>query len=56
MFIAMEHVRGRALDSLIGRHGLPFKEAVRYAIEIADALSAAHNAGIVHRDLKPGTS
>ena len=50
----MEHVRGRALDSLIGRHGLPFKEAVRYAIEIADALGAAHNAGIVHRDLKPG--
>jgi len=50
----MEHVRGRALDSLIGRHGLPFKEAVRYAIEIADALNAAHTTGIIHRDLKPG--
>ena len=54
MFIAMEHVPGRTLDALIRRRGLPVKEAVRYAIEIADALSAAHAAGIVHRDLKPG--
>jgi serine/threonine protein kinase len=53
MFIAMEYVHGRTLDAVIGRRGLPVKEAVHYAIEIAEALSAAHSAGIVHRDLKP---
>ena len=53
MFIAMEHICGRTLDAVISHRALPFKEAVRCAIEIADALSAAHLAGIVHRDLKP---
>jgi Tol biopolymer transport system component/predicted Ser/Thr protein kinase len=53
MFIAMEHICGRTLDAVIRRGALPLKEALRYAIEIADALSAAHIAGIVHRDLKP---
>ena len=54
MFIAMEHICGRTLDAVIKRGALPLKEALRCAIEIADALSAAHIAGIVHRDLKPG--
>jgi Tol biopolymer transport system component/predicted Ser/Thr protein kinase len=53
MFIAMEHICGRTLDAVIKRGALPLKEALRCAIEIADALSAAHTAGIVHRDLKP---
>ena len=52
-FIAMEFVAGKALDQLIGRKGLPLKDALRYAIQIADALGKAHAAGIVHRDLKP---
>jgi serine/threonine protein kinase len=52
-FIAMEYVAGKTLDRLIGRKGLRLNDALRYAIQIADGLVAAHNAGIVHRDLKP---
>jgi Tol biopolymer transport system component/serine/threonine protein kinase len=53
-FIAMEYVPGKALNQLITRKGLPLGEALKYAIQIADALAAAHAAGIIHRDLKPG--
>src|SRR5581483_5387647 len=53
-FIAMEYVSGKTLDSVAGKKGLPVQEAIRYAIQIADALAAAHAAGIVHRDIKPG--
>jgi eukaryotic-like serine/threonine-protein kinase len=52
-YIVMEYVRGRTLDRVIGKHGLGVQEAIRYALQIADALSRAHTAGIVHRDLKP---
>jgi len=52
-FIAMEYIAGKTLDRLIGRKGLRLNEALRYAIQIADGLAAAHGAGIVHRDLKP---
>ena len=52
-YIAMEFVSGKTLDRLIGRKGLRLTEALRYAIQIADALAAAHEAGIIHRDLKP---
>src|SRR5579862_8799994 len=52
-FIAMEYVAGKTLDRMIGRKGIPLNQALRYAIQIADGLAAAHNAGIVHRDLKP---
>ena len=52
-FIAMEFVPGRTLDRMIPRHGLGLKEMLDYAVQIAEALAAAHAAGIVHRDLKP---
>jgi len=52
-FIAMEFVPGRTLDRVIPRHGLRLKETLDYAVQIAEALAAAHAAGIVHRDLKP---
>src|SRR5579884_3439755 len=53
-FIAMEYVQGKTLDRIIGRKGMRLADVVRYAIQIADALAAAHATGIVHRDLKPG--
>jgi len=53
-YIAMEFVAGETLDKLIGRKGQRIRDALKYAIQIADALAAAHAAGIVHRDLKPG--
>ena len=52
--LVMEYVAGENLKEKIGRKGLPLKDALHYAIQIADALSAAHAAGIVHRDIKPG--
>src|SRR2546423_6900987 len=53
-FIAMEYVPGKALNRLISRKGLPLSDVLKYAIQISDALAAAHAAGIIHRDLKPG--
>src|SRR5512139_902562 len=52
-FIAMEYVSGKTLAEAIGRRVLPLAEVLKYAVQIGDALSAAHAAGIVHRDLKP---
>jgi len=52
LFIVMEFVSGKTLDQLIPRKGLRLNEALKYAIQIADALAATHAAGIVHRDLK----
>src|SRR5271157_4034594 len=40
--IVMEYVEGKTLADRIGRKGLPLRDALRYAIQIADALAAAH--------------
>jgi len=53
-YLAMELVKGRTLEALLPQKGLRLQDALRYGIQIADALAAAHAAGIVHRDLKPG--
>jgi eukaryotic-like serine/threonine-protein kinase len=52
-FLVMELVRGKTLDQLRGNRGLAVRDAIRYAIPLADALARAHTAGILHRDLKP---
>ena len=51
-YVVMELVDGRSLTSVIAGAGLPNEAALRYGIQIADALSHAHQRGIVHRDLK----
>jgi TolB-like protein/Flp pilus assembly protein TadD len=53
-FYAMELIEGQTLETYISQHGpLDVKLALEITIQIASALSAAHQAGLVHRDIKP---
>ncbi|MCK5376327.1 MAG: protein kinase [Acidobacteria bacterium] len=53
LFIAMTYCPGETLKQRIRRGPLPTDEALAFAIQIAEALQAAHQHGVVHRDVKP---
>ena len=52
-FLVMEYLEGETLADRLQKGALPLDQALRYAIEIADALDKAHRQGVTHRDLKP---
>ncbi len=52
-FIAMEHIDGITLRQRLNERGMKLGDVLDITIQVADALTAAHEAGIVHRDIKP---
>jgi len=54
VYFVMPYIQGETLhERLNHRDSLPLAEALAVARDVADALSAAHDAGIIHRDIKP---
>src|SRR5207245_6995331 len=53
-FLVMELLEGATLQNRIAGKPLPIEQCLEWAIQLCDALEAAHAKGIIHRDIKPG--
>ena len=53
-FLVLEYLEGQTLAERLEDGALPMGLALRYGVEICEALDAAHGLGIIHRDVKPG--
>lgn len=53
-YLVLEYLQGVSLADRLATGAIPFNQILRFALEVADALDAAHRRGIIHRDLKPG--
>ena len=53
-FLVMEFLEGETLADRLKKGPLPMKESLKIAMDVCEALQAAHRSGIIHRDLKPG--
>ncbi len=54
LYLAMEHVDGPSVGSLLRRGPLPLPRALDLLVQLAQAIEHAHERGVLHRDLKPG--
>jgi serine/threonine protein kinase/tetratricopeptide (TPR) repeat protein len=52
-FLTMEYVEGESLRSFINRNRPSSARSLAFALQMAEGLAAAHEAGVIHRDLKP---
>ena len=52
-FLVLELVEGPTLEDRIKQGAIPVEESLKLALQIAEALEAAHDKGVIHRDLKP---
>jgi Tol biopolymer transport system component len=52
-YLVIEYLDGQTLADRLRKGPLPIEQALEFAIQIAEALDAAHRKGIIHRDLKP---
>ena len=52
-YMVMELIEGETVAARIAKGALPLDQALKFAVQIADALDRAHRAGVTHRDVKP---
>ena len=53
-FLVMEYLEGQTVADLLDDGAISLSQALKYSVEICEALAEAHRHGVVHRDVKPG--